>query len=51
MKTAYAIDWRYRDDAPSQTTQTIVWAIDVADARRRFETDNRLEIIEQIKET
>ena len=51
MKTAYAIDWRYHDEAPSQTTQTIIWAVDVADARRRFEADNRLEIVEQIKET
>ena len=49
MKIAHAIDWRYRDEAPTKTTQTIVWAIDVADARRRFETDNRLEIIERIK--
>ena len=49
MKTAFAIDWRYSDER--KTTQTIVWAIDVADARRRFETDNKIEVIEQIKET
>ena len=51
MQTAFAVDWRYHDEAPKQTTQTIVWAIDVADAKRRFEADNRLEIVEQIKET
>ena len=51
MKTAFAVDWRYHDEAPKQTTQTIVWAIDVADAKRRFEAANRLEIDEQIKET
>ena len=51
MKTAYAVKWHYADETPRLATQTIVWAIDVADAKRRFEADNRLEIIEQIKET
>ena len=51
MKTAYAVKWHYADETPRQATETIVWALDVADAQQRFETDNRIEMVVSVQPT
>jgi len=51
MKTAYAVKWHYNDEAPKQASETIVWALDVADAQKRFETDNRIEMVVSVRPT
>ena len=51
MKTAYAVKWHYSDETPKQATETIVWALDVADAQQRFETDNRIEMVVSVQPT
>ena len=51
MKTAYAVKWHYSDETPKQATETIVWALDVADAEKRFETNNRIETIVSVRPT
>ena len=51
MRTAYAVKWHYADETPRQATETIVWALDVADAQKRFETDNRIEMVVSVQPT
>ena len=51
MRTAYAVKWHYADETPRQATETIVWALDVADAQQRFETDNRIEMVVSVQPT
>ena len=51
MKTAYAVKWHYADETPKQASETIVWALDVADAEKRFETNNRIETIVSVRPT
>ena len=51
MKTAYAVKWHYADETTRQATETIVWALDVADAQKRFETDNRIEMVVSVQPT
>lgn len=51
MRTAYAVKWHYADETPREATETIVWALDVADAQKRFETDNRIEMVVSIQPT
>ena len=51
MKAAFAVKWHYADEAPKQASETIVWALDVADAQKRFETDNRIEMVVSVQPT